>query len=181
LGVDFAAVTQAREVKRRAYARMTLAEPTDGDFEAKVREVTGDRRRRLLVAIDAVLQESEHGTWAGGQQVDATSVDGVEQRTFHLPYVEYSAAVDSLIETLYQTELIVPFDWMAWMAWKSPGGPGGEGNAALSLADAVRTITVSVRGERFGDGVLLAALQDGTLTRALERLKASYDDGSLAG
>jgi len=151
-----------------------LVEPTDQDMEIRVRQVASDQRGPLRRAIEDVLSEPEPGIWAGGQQVDTTIVDGEEKPVLQFPYVEYSSSVDSLIQALYEAGLIVPFDWMKW---------NGSGQTTqLSLADAVRTITAAVRGERFGDGVLLEALKDGSMTRALERLRAALaGDDSLAG
>jgi len=145
-----------------------IVEPTDHDMEIKVRRVTSAQRGPLRHAIEDVLAEPEPGIWAGGQQVDTTMVDGEEKPVLQFPYVKYSASVDSLIEALYEASLIVPFDWMKWK--------GSGQTTELSLADAVRTITAAVRGERFGDGVLLEALKDGRMTRALERLRAALAD-----
>ncbi|MEV6323868.1 DUF6508 domain-containing protein [Nocardia sp. NPDC051787] len=42
------------------------------------------------------------------------------------------------------------------------------------VADAARMLTAVVRAERFCDGAILAALRDGTLPAALQRLRIWY-------
>ena len=47
--------------------------------------------------------------------------------------------------------------------------------AAAPVADAARMVTAVIRGERFGDGTIAAALDDGTLLAAAARLLHWYE------
>ena len=53
---------------------------------------------------------------------------------------------------------------------------GGGGLDAAPVADAVRIATAIVRADRFVEGALGAALDDGTLHAALSRLRQWYED-----
>lgn len=60
-----------------------------------------------------------------------------------------------------------------------PGGsrrfPGGAGLADAPVADAMRLITVVVRGERLCDGTIEQAVEDGSLIAAAERILVEFE------
>jgi len=63
---------------------------------------------------------------------------------------------------------VYPFDWMAWDGWWNY--PDGPSLAAAPVADAVRMVTRTIRGERFFDGAIEGALRSGTLVAATRRI-----------
>jgi hypothetical protein len=144
--------------------------PTDAEIELALRRVSVTNWRNLTAAIDAVLAETEHGKVAGGKQVGTTIVDGQEQPVLRMPYPVYSSAVNALTEALYEVGAIVPFDWGSWIQRHPERGAHAFANP--SVADAARFLTATIRGERFGDGVILEALNDGTMLGALRALRA---------
>ena len=97
---------------------------------------------------------------------------------------ELWAAVDQLVpdddailrleRSLYDVGAIVPFDWAAWNAPRRY--PGGTGLADAPAADAVRTLTSIIRGERFSTGAIVLCIENGLLPAALQRLRRWYDD-----
>jgi hypothetical protein len=112
--------------------------------------------------------------WGGGDQVDTTVVDGVEQQVLQMPYAVYSSAVNRVVQALYDPDAIVSFDWSEWdgVKWYR----GGGGLDAAPVADAVRIATAIVRTDRFVEGALGAALDDGSFPAALSRLRQWYED-----
>jgi hypothetical protein len=96
-----------------------------------------------------------------------------------LPYQIYGEAVERIERLLYELRLIVPqFNWMAWNP--SPHA-GGSGLAEASAADAARLATRIFRSERFGDGSIAAALEDGTLRTVFARLQRWFEDEHRVG
>ena len=128
---------------------------------------------RLWRALEAVRAESEHASTGGGERTEI--VDGVEQSVFHVPYPIYSEAANELTSALYAAGLIVPFNWPAWDGLEQAriGAVTGE----LTPDDAVRLITATVRSERFGDGAISVALDEGSLQGAVERLRRWVHEG----
>ena len=128
---------------------------------AELRTATEDDRARLRAAIEAVRQATPAPyTWRSG----AVQTPGVPQ----MPYPDYHPAVDELVVALSAANAVTVFDWMHW------DGVGRYQDAVdvqgAPLADVVRLITSIVRGERFSDGTIAAALDDGRLLAAAQRV-----------
>jgi hypothetical protein len=70
---------------------------------------------------------------------------------------------------------VVPFAWPDWPDLPRYRDPAELGSAPA--ADAVRVITAVVRGERFVDGNVDAALRSGVLQAALARLRRWQSEG----
>ena len=85
----------------------------------------------------------------------------------------YDTAVQELVRALLAVNAQPTFDWMSW------DGPrryrGGEGLADAPVADAMRLVTVILRGEHFCDGTIAAAIEDGSLVTAALRISAALD------
>lgn len=147
-----------------------MAEDTpDEVFVAALEAVAPQQWAALWEAVDAVAAEAEHATWAGGEVVRTTIVDGVERPVRQMPYPVYSEAVERLRSLVGELGLVVVFDWMHWDGTKRHSG--GEGLAEAPAADAVRMITAVFRAERFADGAIDGKLTDGTLPAAFARLR----------
>lgn len=56
--------------------------------------------------------------------------------------------------------------------------PRGVGLAEAPVADAMRLVTVIVRGERFCDGTIAKAIDDGSLVAAAERIITALDEST---
>ena len=77
---------------------------------------------------------------------------------------------------------VIPFDWPAWAA-----GPDGErlvghpeAVASASTEELARLLTTYVRGDRFTEGLLASAHENGMLAAIARRaaeLAATLDDG----
>lgn len=145
----------------------------DALIDGALSRVTEEQWRALWDAAERVAAEDEHVTWGGGpSEVDAppggNGSDG-EARTFQMPYAIYSDAVNALQDAAHSAGLIVPFDWPAWDGTSRYRAGVDMHDAAPG--DAVRMITAVMRSERFGEGSISTALEDGTLQAAIERLR----------
>lgn len=67
-----------------------------------------------------------------------------------------------------------PFDWQAWDGLN--GYPKGRGLDGALVAESIRIVNPIVRADQFGEGTLLANLEDGTLMAAIDRLRRCYDE-----
>ncbi|MGY1684966.1 DUF6508 domain-containing protein [Geodermatophilus sp. SYSU D00867] len=147
----------------------------DARLTAGLRTATPEARARLRTALRAVRRTRQPlAEWRGGQQ----GADGA----IHFPFPVYHPAVDRLVSALYQVHAVVPFDWMHWDGARRY--PRAEDVSNAPVADAVRLVTAIVRGERFCDGTIAAALEDGRLPAAAQRVlddARAGDDSTRAG
>nr|WP_236655284.1 DUF6508 domain-containing protein [Streptacidiphilus carbonis] len=92
--------------------------------------------------------------------------------SWQLGYPVYSKRVDSIHFALSAVGAVTPaYHWMTF----APVQLSRE--ETFSPADAVRAATQVIRGERFGDGTIGAALLDGTLFAIAAALVGWYEQG----
>lgn len=101
--------------------------------------------------------------------------------TLGLPWASLSDDVISFVNTLYEQGVIVSFDWPAW---KEARGRrlyfDADAFAESSLDDMRRMLTMLVRQDRFVEGLLLAQIEKGTISRILQRVAELLVDQSQA-
>jgi hypothetical protein len=135
-------------------------------------------------AILAVLRRSPRHTWhdlrhavrwfdqldAGGERAyDYRFSVSDPGRPLPMPYPTYHAVVERILELLEEIGAVQPIlDWPTWYERHQPSLP--EQVAELSAADAVRLTTAIVRSERFADGVVATAIDQGVFGALLHRL-----------
>jgi hypothetical protein len=150
------------------------ADPTDAEIEAILLAGPEERWAELWAAVTALENDdSPYAEAAGGQQTGTIVTDGVERPVYQMPYYEHSAAVDRLHTALGGVGAIVPFPWPEWTGWVTY--KGGRGLDDAPVADAVRMATAIIRANRFSDGTIVEALENGTMQAVLRRLRAWYE------
>lgn len=110
-------------------------DPSDNDIELILQRATVKQWDSLWAAVDAIEREPEHLTWHGGEQVDTMLIDGVERPVFQTPYAVYSEATERLLQAIYGTGAIVPFNWPDWRGVETYRG--GQGMDSAPVAEAV--------------------------------------------
>jgi hypothetical protein len=70
----------------------------------------------LWEAVDALAEETTFATWAGGDVVQTTIVDGEKRHVFQMPYPRYAERVSRVEAQLGALRLFAPFDWPGWTA-----------------------------------------------------------------
>lgn len=116
-----------------------------------------------LAAFASRLDEP-FGDWKGG--------DTLNEDAITLPWFAPSPLVLDFVQAAYEHGLVVPFEWSDWMA---AGGrdlvfAAPEAMAGLSLADVQRVATAIIRGDRFSEGALAEAFEDGRMPALIRRL-----------
>jgi hypothetical protein len=128
----------------------------------------------LWEAVDALAEETTFATWAGGDVVQTTIVDGEERHVFRMPYPRYAEQVSRVEAQLGALGLFVPFDWPGWDGVRRyRADPAALADAPVG--DAVRLLTAIHRSKRFCDGSIDGALRSGLMQAALTRLRDWYD------
>ena len=139
-------------------------EASDSGIKLKLLNVPPEPWQRLWAAVDDLLAERP-SPW----EIRIHDADG----SLCLPYAVYSDALNRVRAALYEVDAIVGFDWTGWDGLLRY--PGGEGLADAPMGEACRVLTLLVRAERFNDGAIGQALDDGTFQAALMRLRRWYD------
>ncbi|MGW3991676.1 DUF6508 domain-containing protein [Streptomyces sp. NPDC004830] len=152
--VDAAAVEELARTVTPADDRRLLAQLDRADAEAW---------RELADAFDALTDEDRDVPWGGGQKSPSGAI--------HVPFPMYSAGVHRAVGALRRIGAVTPEH--RWMDNPVPR-PGPDGG--LRPADAVRAATAVVRGEKFCDGIIDHALNDGLLDAVATSLRAWYAD-----
>jgi O-acetyl-ADP-ribose deacetylase (regulator of RNase III) len=145
-----------------AYAAFDSVVTGDENIAAGLAAHPADRWRHLFALIDQLTPADREVTWEGGQETSP----GVTQ----MPYPIYSQRFLQVVRLLAELDVVVPFDWPGWSE-VSPFFPEGRGLAEAPVADAARLATAYVRGERFNDGALEYALDNGAMEAIFDRLR----------
>ncbi|WP_174186246.1 DUF6508 domain-containing protein [Nocardia barduliensis] len=152
----------ARQAEAELRANPYHPDPSDNPaIESALRATRPEAWQRLWSAVDEVLAEEPESY--GIRKFENS--DG----SLSMPYVVYSDAVVRMTEALYSVGCMVRFPSMKWDV--KSAYPGGLGLDTAPVADAARVVTAVLCAERFSDGTILAALNDGTLASALQRLR----------
>jgi hypothetical protein len=117
-----------------------------------------------ILAWQPRLTFDEGGRWV---QPDRQS-DGV----FPMGYVAFSATAEAFLATLYDERVVAGFDWPSWMEHR--GGELAANRELLggaSLEDCRRLLAALVRADRFNEGALLGAFEDGLVDAILGRIR----------
>ncbi|MBG0855260.1 hypothetical protein I2W78_26275 [Streptomyces spinoverrucosus] len=120
-----------------------------------------DAWRELADAFDALTDEDRDIKWGGGQKL----ADGV----YHVAFPLYGEPLERAVQALSRVGAVTPEH-----RWIDSPMPQPASDGRLSAADAVRAATAIVRGERFSDGTIARAVQNGLLDAVAESLRAWY-------
>ncbi|MGY1651187.1 DUF6508 domain-containing protein [Geodermatophilus sp. SYSU D01119] len=136
-------------------------EPDDAAVLAGLAAAPPGTRAELAAAVAAV--EEAPGPlveWRGGER----QADGA----ITVPWAQYAPLVSALLGALGRAGAVPVFDWMRWEGTRRLSSAD---DVAAPLADVARLVTAILRGERFSEGTVAAALEDGRLLAAARRVR----------
>lgn len=140
--------------------------PTDLEIAAELAAIPEERWQRLFERMDGLTDADREVKWGGGNEVRP----GVTQ----MPHPIYSDAVDEIRRLLP----VAVCDWSTWIR-ENPVFPAGDGLDRRPVADAVRLATAYIRGERFSDGAIKMAVDNGALRAIVDRLRKWFEQEKL--
>jgi hypothetical protein len=150
----------------------TAVDSQSEEWTADLLQTSAAAVKRLRAAIDTVKGLSETGRPA--VRCSPPRGDGSAADPLVLAYPHYDEGVTQLIAALQAANAQPVFEWMGWDGFRRY--PGGEGLAQAPVADAMRMVTAIVRGERFCDGTISKAVEDGSLLASAERVMTALDE-----
>jgi hypothetical protein len=149
-----------------------MPDPTDEEILVALRSAPPEAVERLRLAVGAYRSATGPLVeWRGGRDPAGTvPADSA--------YPVYDDRVWELLGSLQAVGAFVVFDWMHWK--RAAVVRDMRLAASASVADLARLVTVLLRGERFGDGVIAGAVDAGVLPVLGERVLAFLEGGTPA-
>lgn len=96
---------------------------------------------------------------------------GTSDDPYQMPYPIYDPLVEQLLSALAEANAQPMYDWMDWDGARRYRD--ADAIAHAPLGDVLRVITSIVRGERFCDGTIGAAISSGVLVAAADRVSSA--------
>ena len=93
----------------------------------------------------------------------------------HLPYFSFSSEAQEFIRALYQQRIIFAFDWQSWREQAQYYQTHTDALQTADLLTIRKLLTTHVRMDRFVEGHLANAFDQGLLTAILWQLKRIRD------
>lgn len=103
------------------------------------------------------------GKWAGGDVDDS----GVMQ----MPYMVQNQVVEDFVRFMYDKGLVLDFDWSGWnkgRAWFRSNDENKYEN--LDILTILKLLTTIIRNDRFNDGALVDAFEQGIFPKLIDKL-----------
>ncbi len=130
-------------------------------MELEQTPLTDESISEIIAYLPYFLEDNNFGEWSGGDKVDGV---------FQMPHLTYSDKVIEFFRSLHSTKFMVNFDWGSW----DEGRDIIASPRLIQQADLLTLrmlLTAVVRNDRFCEGALLSAIEDGIIQEILGRLK----------
>lgn len=140
-------------------------EPADAqNSDVDPSELTAEQRAEIFrLARNLASHTGPWARWEGGTEVGLNHVQ--------MPYVVWGSDMSDFARTVQRSELIVHFNWSQWVegsTWMR--NPAADKYDGLTVEFILKLFTALIRSDRFHEGALLAAFDDGTVPKLVQRL-----------
>ena len=133
-------------------------------FPTHLKSITPTEWSKLFELNDRILNSKSFGEMAGGEKI--------EENVSTFPYWKWSDITTEFNKTVHDMKLIVSFDWPDWKEGVQLLKDHKQTYQDLDEITLCKLLTVIIRADRFSDGTLVGALEDGTISKILSSLKA---------
>ncbi len=152
-------------------AQVYSVEQAEPAYAARLAELGGGDWRALREALERVDAAASFGAWTDSVQQS----DG----TWLMPYATLSAESEGFLRAFAGLGLHIPFDWTAWDYGRRLANEPELLDEATP-AEAAMLIVALSRSDRFVEGALLDAFDNGLIQRAARRLLTASEGGGRA-
>lgn len=145
--------------------------PGPSDDERRLAAQPQSKWDELWVAVDELDGSTDRFRWRGGREITDEAPAAHGRPVVVMPYVLYSDEVERVLRPLAELGVVFAFQYQ-YPAWKQGARyAGGNGLADAPVADAARLLSAIVLADRFCEGTIAAALDDGGFDATLARLR----------
>ena len=129
------------------------------DFEGKINSLKRSDFKPLLNLIPEIQATSWFGKLKGGNK----NKDG----SICMPYYEENEVVSLFRSIAYDIPIIIPFDWGKWEKGRKIVNNPYFDCQTIDIITICKIITAIVRNDRFCDGALISAFENGLILKLL--------------
>ncbi len=131
--------------------------------------------------LDSISKEEWNRLFAFIPRIEETPSFGEWEKIGNYPYYMPSALVDEFQSYLYKIGLIVDFNWPRWEEGARLYRDPKSDYMQCPPLTLVKLLTAIVRSNRFVEGVLVTAFEDGKILQILKGLRVYYGVGDEIG
>lgn len=143
------------------------------DFNQAIAPILAVSRFRSLsnVDIEALRSlnariQSHSGEWGAYRESKKT-----ESGANTFPWVEQNELVQEFVQFMYDKDLVVNFDWPHWREGRDWYTLNDESKyKKLDIEMALKLLTTVIRNDRFNEGALVRAFEDGSFPKIINKL-----------
>ncbi len=129
-----------------------------------LKNISQEDWERLFQFIPLIKEHESFGKMKAGEK-DAKGI-------IEFPYVIPHKVVDDFTDIMYKLNLVIDFDWGKWTAGSKIVANGSYKNH--NEITLIKILTAIIRKDRFQEGLLAEAFENGTIGKILSELKRKY-------
>jgi hypothetical protein len=118
---------------------------------------------KLFSLLSEIEHTKEFGKVKGGEELNDGSIK--------MLYWESSEIVDKFFHAVHELGIVPVFDWANWKEGKAIIHNPKQDFNSLDIVALCKLFTLIIRTDRFNDGFLVSAFQNGTLPKIICALK----------
>lgn len=122
-----------------------------------------EKWKPLLDLIPEIEAAEEFGKWKGGEEV--------EKDVFQMPYVVGASIVDRFLDIVYEIPVMIGFDWGSWDEGRKIVSDKDFDYNTVDIPTKCKVITAIVRNDRFCEGRLVGAFEEGLILKLLKSIE----------
>ncbi|MBN2730092.1 MAG: hypothetical protein JXR53_12780 [Bacteroidales bacterium] len=122
----------------------------------------------LFDLIPEIKSTEVFGTWEGG----GTDEDGV----IHIPYCVEKSIVSKFRDLVYEIPIMIDFSWAKWDEGRKMVSDKDFDYNTVDIPTKCKIITAIIRNDRFCDGRLVYAFEEGLILRVLKSIEGEVSN-----
>ncbi|MFZ4414390.1 MAG: DUF6508 domain-containing protein [Bacteroidales bacterium] len=134
------------------------------EFKNHIQNLTLNDWNRLFSYIQLIQKSEKFGTW-----IEMDIDNGI-----FFPYVIPVNLVNDFCKLMYEMNLVIEFNWTKWVEGKKILANGNFKN--IDTITLFQLLTAIIRSDRFSEGVLVSAFENGIILNILIELKAKNEN-----
>lgn len=88
-----------------------------------------------------------------------------------MPWVEQYPLIQDFVTFMYENKLVIPFDWVYWQEGRDWFALEDDSKyASLDVETILKLLTAIIRNDRFNEGALVSAFEDGSFPKIIQKL-----------
>ena len=138
---------------------------TIDNFSNHLMSLSNEDWNKLFILIPEIETTKKFGQIEGGDEI----IEGVIQ----LPYWDWEKITQKFVETMYDLNLVINFDWMDWNDGRGMLQNNSHDYNSLDTLTLFKLLTTIIRADRFNDGYLIINFKNGNIIKIIKAIKTT--------